>query len=98
MLESRFQAGLIKELEEIFPGCIILKNDANYIQGFPDLLILFRDRWGVLEVKANLRSPYQPNQEYYLALLGKMSFAATICPENAEEVINALQSALRSGR
>jgi len=49
MLESAFQANLIKELETLFVGCVILKNDANYIQGFPDLLILYKNNWAVLE-------------------------------------------------
>lgn len=91
MLESQFQSDLIKELKDVFDGCVVLKNDPNYIQGFPDLLILFNDRWAVLEVKKTRRSTYQPNQEYYLDLLGSMSFSATIYPENKEEVIRALQ-------
>ena len=45
--ESKFQSELIKELYELFPGCIVLKNDANYIQGFPDLTILYRPFWAV---------------------------------------------------
>ena len=27
MLENKFQANLIKELKEKFPGCIVMKND-----------------------------------------------------------------------
>ena len=91
MLERDFQSDLIKDLKDIFDGCIVLKNDPNYIQGFPDLLILFNNHWAVLEVKKNGRATYQPNQEYYLDLLGSMSFSATIYPENKEEVIRALQ-------
>ena len=44
-LERDFQAKLIKELKVMFKGCIIVKNDPNYIQGIPDLLILYNDRW-----------------------------------------------------
>lgn len=50
-LERDFQAKLIKELKVMFKGCIIVKNDPNYIQGIPDLLILYNDRWAALEVK-----------------------------------------------
>ena len=39
MLENKFQAKLIKEIKEEFPGCIVLKNDPTYIQGVPDLLV-----------------------------------------------------------
>lgn len=94
MRESKFQADLIKDLRQLFNGCIILKNDSAYIQGIPDLLILHRDRWAALEVKANLNSPRQPNQEYYVELMDKMSFATFICPENKEEVIRDLQQTL----
>lgn len=98
MRESQYQAYLIELLRELLPGCYILKTDANYIQGFPDLLILFNDKWGVLEVKRSLREPYQPNQEYYLDELNKLSFAAMICPENQEDVLHALQATLRARR
>lgn len=91
MLESEVQARLIKKLESIFNGCVIMKNDANYRQGFPDLLILFNNAWAVLEVKESAEAPYRPNQEWYLDKLRRMSFSATIYPENEFEVIEALK-------
>lgn len=51
MLENKFQANLIKELKERFPGCIVMKNDPTYIQGIPDLLVLHKDKWASLECK-----------------------------------------------
>lgn len=51
MIESKFQAELIKELKTIFPGCVVIKNDCNYIQGIPDLTVLYQDKWAVLECK-----------------------------------------------
>ncbi len=96
MLESVYQARLIKKLKVRFPDCIVIKNDAAYIQGFPDLTILFHDRWAVLEVKASVDAPHQPNQEYYIALLNHMSFAAFIYPENEEEVLDAIQRTFQS--
>ena len=53
MLESVYQAKLIKKLHAEFPGCIVLKYDTDYIQGFPDLTVLYKSRWAVLEVKAS---------------------------------------------
>ena len=41
MKESAFQAKLIREIKKRFPGAIVLKNDPNYIQGFPDLTVLY---------------------------------------------------------
>ena len=93
-LERNFQASLIKELKSIFPGAVVLKNDPNYIQGFPDLLILYRDRWAALECKRNSSASSRPNQRYYVDLLNQMSYSAFVCPENKEEILNELQQAL----
>jgi hypothetical protein len=97
LLESDFQARLIKKLRSMFPCCMIIKNDAGYIQGIPDLLILFEDRWAALEVKASAKAKTRPNQPYYVDLLNEMSFAAFIYPSNEEEVLRALQQALGPG-
>jgi hypothetical protein len=96
--ERAYQAYLIKELKGLFPGCIVLKNDTDYIQGIPDLLILWENRWAALEVKASANSRQQPNQDYYIRQMDQMSFAAFIYPEIEEEILYALQQALRIGR
>lgn len=96
MLESNFQAKLIRELKDKFPGCIILKNDPGYIQGIPDLLVLYKDKWASLECKQTARAKKQPNQQYYIGLMDKMSFARFISPENKEEVLYELHQAFRS--
>lgn len=96
--EKQFQASLIKELKSTFPGCMVLKNDAGYLQGIPDLLILHKKRWAALEVKKSASSPRQPNQEHYVKELSDMSFASFICPENKEEILNELQLALSPRR
>lgn len=93
MSESSFQAELIKELRALFPGCVILKNDEQYLQGIPDLTLLWRDRWAMLECKRSIFAKYRPNQEYYLDKLGRMSYAAMICPENKELILDDLQRA-----
>jgi hypothetical protein len=43
-LEREFQSALIKEMKELFDGCIVMKLDPEYIQGIPDLLILYRNK------------------------------------------------------
>lgn len=98
MLESKFQAALIVELKARFKGCVVLKNDAGYIQGFPDLLILHKKRWAALEVKASANASRQPNQDYYVNMLDDMSYAAFICPENKEKILDELQLALSPRR
>lgn len=93
-MESKFQSDLIKDIRDILPGCIILKNDPNYLQGFPDLLILYKNRWAALEVKRSSRASHQPNQDYYIHLANEMSYASFVYPENREEVLYDLQQAL----
>ena len=95
MKESDFQKSLIKELKQMFKGCLIMKLDANYIQGIPDLLILWKDKWATLECKASARSNKRPNQPYYVETMNKMSFSRIIFPENKEEVLNELQQAFK---
>lgn len=96
MRENKFQAALIKELKSLFPGCIVLKNDANYIQGIPDLLILYKNKWAALECKMDSKASKRPNQEYYIKLMNKMSFAAFINPDNKERVLNELSQSFKS--
>lgn len=98
MLESKFQAQLIKEIKKTFKDCIVLKTDPTYKQGIPDLLILYKNKWAALEVKKTSKAHHQPNQDYYVNKMNKMSFARFIFPENKKEVINDLCKAFKSGR
>lgn len=89
-LESKFQKELIDEVKARYPGCIALKNDSSYIQGFPDWTILYKDRWATLEVKKERGAHRQPNQEYYVNTLNDMSFSRFVFPENKDEVLEDL--------
>ena len=95
MLENKFQANLIRELKNEFPECIVMKNDSSYIQGVPDLLVLHKDKWASLEVKRSSNASHQPNQDYYVSKLKKMSYASFIYPENREDVYNDLEQTLQ---
>ena len=96
MLENKFQSKLIKEIKKLFPGCIVMKNDSSYIQGIPDLLVLYKDKWASLECKKTANARKRPNQEYYVGLMNKMSFARSISPENKEEILNELQQTFKT--
>ena len=95
-LESGFQDKLIKDLKSMFEGCMVFKMDQ--IQGIPDLLVLYKDKWASLECKKNASAKRQPNQEYYVGLMNDMSFSRFISPENKEAVLSELQQAFKSGR
>lgn len=90
MKESKFQSDLKKELRCMFPGCIITKLDSGDIQGIPDLLVLYKDKWAVLENKRSIKASHQPNQDYYVDKMNNMSFASFIYPENKDEVLAKL--------
>ncbi len=98
MRESAYQADLVKRIKDLLPDCVILKNDSSYMQGVPDLLVLWEDRWAMLEVKASEKAPLQPNQLYWVRAFNEMSFSAVIFPENEELVLDALQQSFRARR
>lgn len=93
MLERDYQKKLVKKLQATFPGCIVLKNDAQLKQGIPDLLVLFKDKWVALEVKKSLkdRNDPRPNQELKVERMNEMSYASFIYPENEEQVFSELK-------
>ena len=96
--ESDFQKDVINEIHERLPGSIVMKTDPRYIQGLPDLLVLFNDRWASLECKRSSIANKQPNQDTYVNKMNDMSISRFIYPENKEEVLNEVQSALQSRR
>ena len=93
-LESGFQDSLIKQIKKILPGSMVFKMDQ--IQGLPDLLILYKDKWASLECKRTATAKRQPNQEYYVNLMNAMSFSRFISPEHREDILDELQSTFRS--
>ena len=94
MRESQFQAQLIKKLNKMLPGIIILKNDPNYIQGIPDLILLYKNRWAALEVKRGAIASVRPTQAHYVRTMHAMSYAAFIYPENESEILSEVQQSL----
>jgi hypothetical protein len=94
--ESAFQRRLIREIQNEYPGAVILKNDPNYLQGFPDWLVLYRTCWAALEAKDSVLYRYQANQEYYVDLTNEMSYGSFFYPENKDEVLRELQRAFQS--
>ena len=95
MLERDYQRRLIKRIRERLPGCVVLKNDPDSLQGVPDLLVLLDDQWAMLEVKASGASTVRPNQAFWVEQFGEMSYAAFIYPEIEEEVLNELQQSFQ---
>ena len=94
--ENQFQRTLVKDIRNHYNNeCIVTKLDSGYIQGIPDLLILHKDKWATLECKKSKNAHRQPNQQYYVDKMDKMSFSKFIYPENKEEVLNELYETLK---
>lgn len=94
-----YKTKLKQTIENRLPGCFIMTQDpADTHQGIPDWLILWNDRWAMLEVKASEKAEHQPNQEYWVNYYNQFGFTSFIYPENEQEVLDALQSALTFGR
>ena len=89
-LERNFQRQFKKELQNRFKGCIVTKLDSSLIQGIPDLLVLYKDHWAVLEMKRSANATHRPNQDYYVGLMNDMSFSRFVYPENKDEVLDDL--------
>lgn len=91
--EGDFQSGLRKRIEREFPGSMVLRNDPQWIQGIPDLMIIFEDKWAALECKRNEKEKHQRNQDHYVELMNRMSYSSFVYPENEEDVLNELHEA-----
>lgn len=98
LTENKYQQGLRQRILDRFPGSIVLKNDPNYIQGIPDLLVLYGPYWAMLEVKKEKHAHHQPNQDYYVKQLNEMSFSRFIYPENEEVVLDGMERAFKFKR
>lgn len=97
-LESKFKSELIAQIKLQYPGAIILKTDANQLQGILDNIILFKDKWAAFEAKRSQFSPHRPNQDYYAELMNEMSYASFVYPENKEVFLNELHETFRPNR
>ena len=100
MRENEFQPEVIRELYKMFPDCFVMKNDANYRQGFPDLSVFIGPYYILLECKKSkkeMRDP-RPNQDYYVDAVNAMGgFARFIYPENKEAVLNEIRQTFGLG-
>lgn len=71
-------------------------NDPNApeSQGIPDLTVFIGPTWSLLEVKRSEKSKKRPNQDYWVEYYSHITFSRFICPENEEEVLDALERSL----
>lgn len=93
MRENQFQTKLISEIKALLPGCMVLKNDPNYISGIPDLTVLYKNYWAYLEVKKSEDEPFQPNQEYYIDWARRTNgYGFVVHPKNKSDILYTLKT------
>lgn len=90
---SGYKVKLTHTLRRLYPDCHVITGNSASQQGIPDLMVVWNDKWAMLEVKGSADAAKQPNQQYFVDKFNNMSFAAFIYPENEEEVLRALQQA-----
>ena len=93
MKETTFDRQFCKKLRQLLPGCLILKGQSAQLQGIPDRLVIWQDRWAFLEFKRSKTAVRQPNQEWYVGMLNDWSYASFVYPENEEQVLHEIQQA-----
>lgn len=90
MREIPYQAKLMRDIPVRLPGSFVLKQNPQWLQGVPDLLVLCGPLWALLEVKISATAPRRPNQPYYTEKFDGMGYATFIYPEIEEEVLDEL--------
>lgn len=95
MREAEFQRKLISNIKDRFPECVVIKNDADYIQGIPDLTVFYGNHWATLECKRSGSASHRPNQDYYVDKMNRMSFSAFVYPENMEDVLDDMERSFK---
>lgn len=89
MTERKLQSEIIDFLKS--RGAYVMKNDASYRQGVPDLSFWHPDLSGFIEVKLNEKSHYQPLQKATIKKLQDMGiFCEVIHSENWDTWITRL--------
>lgn len=89
--EGEFKTKLRAELKLLFPGCVIIKNDAGSVQGIPDMTIFYHGKYAWLETKRHSSASKRPNQQYYVDWSVANGAYASFCqPENKTEVLEEL--------
>ena len=91
MKESEFQKKFLDKVKQEIPGCIAIKNDAQYLQGIFDWTVYKGPKFAGLELKKSKTAHRQPNQEYYInGLNDKGGFGRFVYPENQDEVLKEM--------
>lgn len=90
--ESAFRTSFINKLKSLSPDIMVEFADPKKVNGIPDLIIFFREKYARIETKRSSTASKRLHQEYYINLFKSQGIYATfLTPENEEEVLNELR-------
>lgn len=90
--EIPFEQKFCRKLRGLHRDLYVMKNDASLIQGFPDRVVYFRDKYAILEFKRSENASHRPNQDWYINHFAKYTYSTFVYPENADKVFSELCS------
>jgi len=96
MLESTFKRRFKLDIVARFPDVEIFEPNATHKRSSPDMVLLDVMGWAALEFKRSDDASQQPNQERRIKKLKRKGYAAIVSPENAEEVLDELETLFSS--
>ena len=100
--EGDYQKDIIDRIKKALPGAIVMKNDSSYIQGIPDLTVIYGGKYAMLEVKKSYYDfvhNQQANQKDYIRKFRDWgAFSFFIYPEVDADVFEELIRYFEGGR
>lgn len=92
--ESDFQKEVAGWLRK--QGCRVIKQDPaiGKQKGIPDLLVLYKKAWMMLEIKASKTSKFRPGQKKMIDTFGEWSYTRVVFPENFDIIKNEISKIL----
>lgn len=86
-LESTFEKEFCKALRQTLGERYTYTFKLTAAKGIPDRLILYKDKYALLEFKQYKNAKKQPGQETWVGHFDNLAYAAIVYPENAEKVM-----------
>jgi hypothetical protein len=89
--EGKLQSKIIRWLKDQGAYVIKTRPGPGTPVGCPDIVFLYRTQWGVIEVKGDAKSSWQPGQKETLDFLyGMNPFVFRAYPDNWPDIQNRL--------
>jgi hypothetical protein len=84
--ESKFEQDFCRRLRNVDKDVIVVK--LTGISGIPDRIVLYHDKFVLLEFKRSKNASHRPLQDWYIDHFDGWGLARFVYPENGEEVFS----------